>query len=117
LPEQSSSSTGIEKLRWFFESARKLTASGGIDQVLAALLETTLEITQTERGYVFLQNASAKMEPQRTSGSHPSECGRSLGASILSLLGSLLSTLPTAARSIHARCPGDANRDPSNWLH
>lgn len=56
LPSVSSSSTALEKLRWFFEAARKLTGDGGIDQILAALLETTLQLTQVERGYVFLHD-------------------------------------------------------------
>jgi serine phosphatase RsbU (regulator of sigma subunit) len=57
LPSVGSSSTALEKLRWFFEAARKLTSDGGIEQILAALLETTLQLTQVERGYVFLRDA------------------------------------------------------------
>ncbi len=56
LPAVGASSTALEKLRWFFEAARKLTGDGGIEQILAALLETTLQLTQVERGYVFLRD-------------------------------------------------------------
>ncbi|MGI8772174.1 MAG: SpoIIE family protein phosphatase [Acidobacteriaceae bacterium] len=44
----------LEKLRWFVEAARRLNAAGAVDQVLAALVETALELTRFERGYVFL---------------------------------------------------------------
>ena len=44
----------IEKLRWFVEAARRLYAAGAVDQILAALVQTALELTRFERGYVFL---------------------------------------------------------------
>jgi phosphoserine phosphatase RsbU/P len=52
------SSTALEKLRWFFEAARKLSGEGSIEQILAALLETTLQLAQVERGFVFLRDPS-----------------------------------------------------------
>jgi len=61
MPELSASNTSIEKLRWFFDAARKLTGEGGMEQILAALLETTLELTQVERGYVFLCAPSGEL--------------------------------------------------------
>ncbi|HEY1808792.1 MAG TPA: SpoIIE family protein phosphatase [Acidobacteriaceae bacterium] len=51
----------LDKLRWFFESARKLNTSDAVDQILTALLDTTLQLTQVERGYVFLANESGEM--------------------------------------------------------
>jgi len=48
----------IEKLNWFLEAARKLNDVGAIDQILAALVETTIELTRVERGYVMLRDAS-----------------------------------------------------------
>lgn len=62
IPEVGASGSGLEKLRWFFESARKLKTYGAVDQILAALLDTTLQLTQVERGYVFLCNESGEME-------------------------------------------------------
>jgi sigma-B regulation protein RsbU (phosphoserine phosphatase) len=44
----------LEKLRWFVEAARRLNAAGAVDQILSALVETSLELTRFERGYVFL---------------------------------------------------------------
>lgn len=70
LPEIGASSTGLEKLRWFFESARKLTANGAVDQILAALLETTMQLTQMERGFVFLGGPSGDMKLALGRGSH-----------------------------------------------
>jgi len=52
----------LDKLRWFFESARKLKTSDAVDQILTALLDTTLELTQVERGYVFLANEAGEMQ-------------------------------------------------------
>jgi sigma-B regulation protein RsbU (phosphoserine phosphatase) len=55
-------STDLEKLRWFLEAARRMNAVGAVDQVLASLVETTLQLTQVERGYVFLRNIDGVME-------------------------------------------------------
>lgn len=63
IPEvNSNSSTSLEKLRWFFDAARKLTGEGGMEQILAALLETTLELTDVERGYVFLNSPHGDLQ-------------------------------------------------------
>jgi len=61
IPEVGSGNA-LDKLRWFFESARKLNTSDAVDQILAALLDTTLQLTQVERGYVFLRNEAGEME-------------------------------------------------------
>ncbi len=52
----------LEKLRWFVEAARRLNAAGAVDQVLAALVETALELTHFERGYVFLCAKDGQLE-------------------------------------------------------
>jgi phosphoserine phosphatase RsbU/P len=62
IPEVGTSTSALEKLRWFFESARKLKTYGAVEQILDALLETTLQLTQNERGYVFLCNQAGEME-------------------------------------------------------
>jgi serine phosphatase RsbU (regulator of sigma subunit) len=62
IPEVSATGNALEKLRWFFESARKLKTSGAVDQILTALLDTTLQLTQVERGYVFLRNEAGEMQ-------------------------------------------------------
>lgn len=46
----------IEKLNWFLQAARKLNEVGAIDQILAALVEATLDLTRVERGYVMLRD-------------------------------------------------------------
>jgi pSer/pThr/pTyr-binding forkhead associated (FHA) protein len=61
IPEMGSGNA-LDKLRWFFESARKLKTSDAVDQILTALLDTTLELTQVERGYVFLRNEAGEMQ-------------------------------------------------------
>jgi serine phosphatase RsbU (regulator of sigma subunit) len=62
IPAINASVSGLEKLRWFFESARKLNTYGAVDQILAVLLETTLQLTSVERGYVFLRNPAGDLE-------------------------------------------------------
>ncbi len=54
----SSPNSDLEKLRWFLEAARKLNNVGAVDQILASLVETTLQLTKVERGYVFLRSES-----------------------------------------------------------
>lgn len=70
IPEVGTSTSALEKLRWFFESARKLKTYGAVEQILDALLETTLQLTQTERGYVFLGKADGQMELARGRDDH-----------------------------------------------
>ena len=58
----SSPNSDLEKLRWFLEAARKLNTVGAVDQILASLVETTLQLTKVERGYVFLLNDAGELE-------------------------------------------------------
>src|SRR5580698_9702487 len=62
LPAASGSSSGLEKLRWFLEAARRLNAVGAVDQILTSLVETTLELTKVERGYFFLRDESGELK-------------------------------------------------------
>jgi serine phosphatase RsbU (regulator of sigma subunit) len=52
----------LEKLRWFLQAARDLNSAGGVDRVLASLLESTLALAKVERGYVFLANPEGELE-------------------------------------------------------
>jgi phosphoserine phosphatase RsbU/P len=56
LKADASPNTAIEKLNWLLEAARKLNNVGAVDQILSALVETTLELTKVERGYVMLRD-------------------------------------------------------------
>jgi sigma-B regulation protein RsbU (phosphoserine phosphatase) len=58
----SEPNTAIEKLNWFLEAARKLNDVGAVDQILAALVETTLELTKVERGYVLLCDSTGDLK-------------------------------------------------------
>jgi phosphoserine phosphatase RsbU/P len=62
LPAASNSSSGLEKLRWFLEAARRLNAVGAVDQILTCLVETTLDLTKVERGYFFLRDEAGKLK-------------------------------------------------------
>jgi serine phosphatase RsbU (regulator of sigma subunit) len=56
-----SPNSDLEKLRWFLEAARKLNTVGAVDQILASLVETTLQLTKVERGYVFLVDEAGNL--------------------------------------------------------
>jgi sigma-B regulation protein RsbU (phosphoserine phosphatase) len=58
----SARQSDLEKLRWFLQVARDLNSAGGVDRVLASLLESTLALAKVERGYVFLANAAGVLE-------------------------------------------------------
>ncbi len=58
----TSTGSGLEKLGWFLEAARRLNAVGAIDQILNCLVETTLELTRVERGYFFLRNEQGQLK-------------------------------------------------------
>jgi phosphoserine phosphatase RsbU/P len=51
----------LEKLSWFLEAARKLNDVGAVHEILVSLIETTLQLTQVERGYVFLKDANGDL--------------------------------------------------------
>jgi serine phosphatase RsbU (regulator of sigma subunit) len=58
----SAQHSDLEKLRWFLQAARELNSAGGVDRVLASLLETTLALAKVERGYVYLTGANGVLE-------------------------------------------------------
>jgi phosphoserine phosphatase RsbU/P len=62
LPVASSSNSGLEKLSWFLEAARRLNAVGAVDQILTCLVETTLDLTKVERGYFFLRDETGTLK-------------------------------------------------------
>jgi sigma-B regulation protein RsbU (phosphoserine phosphatase) len=53
--------TDLEKLTIFLEAARKLNTSGVLDEILLTLLDVTLKLTGSERGYVFLKNEDGRL--------------------------------------------------------
>jgi phosphoserine phosphatase RsbU/P len=52
----------LEKLSWFLHAAARLNTLGGVNDILATLVETTLELTQVERGYVFLREGDKDLK-------------------------------------------------------
>src|ERR1700730_14773201 len=53
--------TDLEKLKIFLEAARKLNTVGVLDEILMTMLDTTLQLTNAERGYVFFQEEKGKL--------------------------------------------------------
>ena len=54
-------SSDLEKLRVFLDAARKLNATSVLDDILETLLETSLRLTQAERGFVYLLGADGEL--------------------------------------------------------
>jgi phosphoserine phosphatase RsbU/P len=57
----STPTSDLEKLSWFLSAAQRLNTLGAVDEILATLVETTLELTRVERGYVFLRDDKGKL--------------------------------------------------------
>ncbi len=57
----SSEVTDLEKLTIFLDAARKLNTTGVLDEILLTLLDVTLKLTGSERGYVFLKAPDGKL--------------------------------------------------------
>ena len=51
----------LEKLSWFLDAARKLNMVGAVHEILISLLETTMHLTEVERGYVFLKDSTGNL--------------------------------------------------------
>jgi sigma-B regulation protein RsbU (phosphoserine phosphatase) len=57
----STPTSDLEKLSWFLSAAQRLNTLGAVNEILATLVEATLELTQVERGYVFLRDEKGKL--------------------------------------------------------
>jgi sigma-B regulation protein RsbU (phosphoserine phosphatase) len=57
----SQEATDLQKLTLFLEAARKLNTAGVLDEILMTMLDTTLQLTRGERGYVFLKDEQGKL--------------------------------------------------------
>ena len=62
LREPSGSNRDLIRLSWFVEAARRLNNVGAVKEILAALIDTTLELTRVERGYVFLTDENGNLK-------------------------------------------------------
>ncbi len=62
IPDTSGSESNLAKLGWFVEAARRLNDYGGVNEILTALIESTLQLTRAERGFVFLCNSLNRLE-------------------------------------------------------
>ena len=61
LKKPSGAEADLAKLTWFVEAAQRLNKRDAVSEILAALIDTTLELTQVERGFVFFVNAGGEM--------------------------------------------------------
>ena len=57
----SNKTSDLEKLKVFLDAARKLNATSVLDDILETLLETSLRLTQAERGFVFLRDSDGTL--------------------------------------------------------
>jgi phosphoserine phosphatase RsbU/P len=61
LKRPSGAEADLAKLTWFVEAAQRLNKRDAVGEILAALIDTTLELTQVERGFVFFVDAAGEM--------------------------------------------------------
>jgi len=61
LKQPSGAEADLAKLTWFVEAAQRLNKRDAVSEILAALIDTTLELTQVERGFVFFVDAAGSM--------------------------------------------------------
>ncbi len=61
IQHPSGPDSDIGKLSWFLEAARKMNGVGAVHEILVSLIETTIQLTQVERGYVFLKDAAGQL--------------------------------------------------------
>jgi sigma-B regulation protein RsbU (phosphoserine phosphatase) len=61
LKKPSGAEADLAKLTWFVEAAQRLNKRDAVSEILAALIDTTLELTQVERGFVFFLDAAGGM--------------------------------------------------------
>jgi sigma-B regulation protein RsbU (phosphoserine phosphatase) len=61
LKKPSGAEADLAKLTWFVEAAQRLNKRDAVGEILAALIDTTLELTQVERGFVFFVDAAGGM--------------------------------------------------------
>jgi sigma-B regulation protein RsbU (phosphoserine phosphatase) len=59
--EPSAARAELATLTWFVEAARRLNDVGALHEVLAALIDITLELTKVERAYVFLKDSTGEL--------------------------------------------------------
>src|SRR5437016_9595730 len=81
----STDTTDLEKLTMFLEAARKLNTTGVLDEILVTLVETTLNLTRAERGYVFLkaEDGNLRLAAGRNSKGEPLLDDKTISHSIL----------------------------------
>jgi serine phosphatase RsbU (regulator of sigma subunit) len=61
LKRPSGAEADLAKLSWFVEAAQRLNKRDAVSEILAALIDTTIELTQVERGFVFFVDAEGEM--------------------------------------------------------
>ena len=59
MGRESGSDTGrtesaLGRLNWFLQAARRFNDLGAVHEIVGVLIETTLQLTRAERGFVFL---------------------------------------------------------------
>ncbi len=85
LKQPSGVSADLAKLSWFVEAAQRLNTVGAVQEILEALIDTTLDLTHFERGYVFLKSAAADLQltAGRTSSGEAAGDGSNLSRSAI----------------------------------
>ncbi len=61
LGTKAAQGSDLKKLDWLLEAARRLNTDGGLEQILISLIDTTLDLTLEERGFVFLADRNGAL--------------------------------------------------------
>ena len=62
MQESAKAESGLGRLHWFLEAARRLNDLGAIHEIVGALIESTLQLTRAERGFVFLRDPEGELK-------------------------------------------------------
>ena len=111
LKQPSVGSADLAKLTWFVEAAQRLNDVGAIHEILAALIDTTLELTNVERGYVFLKDSTGELNlaaGRRSSGEVLTDSSTLSRTAIQQAIQSGLEFVVTDTLSAEARAPSES---------
>ncbi len=53
--------SGLGRLNWFLEAARRFSDLGAVHEIVGVLIESTLQLTMAERGFVFLRGGEGEL--------------------------------------------------------
>ncbi len=62
MQEAPRGESGLGRLNWFLEAARRFNDLGAVHEIVGVLIEIALQLTRAERGFVFLRDGGGHLE-------------------------------------------------------